>query len=367
MVTPAEVPANGSEGLADFRAAVASVAARAAEQNWDARALWRGLGGRGLVADLLLDGVPAPGRLAALLEELDARLPLGRVLSVCVQAASVVPLLVEALGTGHPLAASALRGEAVIALAVTDAAAAGSDVLGAGTTVAGDPPTITGGKRWITNATHCDHFLVLVRRRAARHFTSYAWVVVPAATAGVVLRPVGEDLFAGAGLADIEFDAVAVPDSGAVGPAGRGLALFARHVVTERLAGALWSRAVCRRELAATRDWLAARPSGDATLWHNDAVRQRFGTCLVDFARLDGLCDWVAGRPDAARAMALKAAVGEGTLRILRECADLRGAEAFADGGQLLTAQAAVFAVAGGATGALLAGLADHADDLLRA
>lgn len=372
MSFPAEadlrVPVGLSESLPTFRTAVAEVATDVADRPLDARALWRGLGARGLIADLFADGaaVPASDRLAALLEELDARLPFGLVLSVCVQAASVVPLLVEALGAEHPLAAAALRGETVIALDVTDSAAAGSDVLGTATAVTGDQPVITGGKRWITNAVHCDHHLVLVRRRAARHFTSFSWIAVPAEAAGLRLHPVGEDLFPGAGLAHVEFDSVSAPAERAVGPAGRGLALFARHVATERLAGALWSRAMCRRVLAGTRDWLAARRAGDATLWHNDAVRRRFGDCLVEFARLDALCDWVCDRPDPARAMALKAAAGQGALRILRECADLRGAEAFADGGQLLAARATAFAVAGGATDAMLAGLTDHVDELLR-
>ncbi len=365
--------------LASYRAAAAATAAEAAEHGFDARGLWRALGSRGLIAALSPDrtGVPEPGRLAALLEELDARLPVGLVLSVCVQAASIVPLLAEAQGRGTPdatdgpdgLVDAAVRGDVVVAFAVTDAAAAGSDVMGAGTAVAGDPPALTGTKQWITNAAHCDHFLVLVRRRAARHFTSFGWAVVPASAAGVTLRPVGGRLFPEAGLADVVFESARAREPGLVGPAGRGLALFARHVATERLAGALWSRAVCRRVLADTREWLSGRPSGEGTLWDNEAIRQRFAACLVEFARLDALCRWAAsdGPPTPARAMVLKAAAGEGTLRIVRECADLRGADAFRDGGLAsLSAQAAMFAVAGGATGALLTGLADHADDLLR-
>ncbi|MEO3755832.1 acyl-CoA dehydrogenase family protein [Streptomyces sp. B6B3] len=373
--------------LVSYRSAVAEAAAEAADAGLDARGLWRSLGSRGLVAALSSDRppafgrgdphswVPEPGRLAALLEELDARLPVGLVLSVCVQAASVVPLLAETLGrdagntAGDGLLDAALRGDAVVAFAVTDAASAGSDVMGARTAVAGDPPAVTGTKQWITNAAHCDHFLVLARRRAARHFTSFGWVVVPARADGVTVRPVGGQVFPGAGLADVDFASARAREPGLVGPSGRGLALFARHVATERLAGALWSRAVCRRVLAGTREWLTGRPSGDGTLWDDAAIRQRFAACLVEFARLDALCGWATseGPPTPARAMALKAAVGEGTLRVLRECADLRGADAFRDGGlALLSAQAAMFAVAGGATGALLTGLADHADDLLR-
>ncbi|GAA3659525.1 acyl-CoA dehydrogenase family protein [Nonomuraea antimicrobica] len=356
-----------------YRAAVASAAVEAAERGLDGRGLWQLLGSRGLVAALAQDrgGVPEPSRLAALLEELDARLSVGLVLSVCVQAASVVPLLAEAAGDTGPdgLVDSAVRGDAVVAFAVTDAAAAGSDVMSAQTEVTGDPPVVTGVKQWITNGADCDHFLVLVRRRPARHFTSFGWVVVPARADGVTVRPVGRQVFAAARLADVEFKAARAGGPGLVGPSGRGLAMFARHVATERLAGALWSRALCRRVLADTREWLTGRPSGAGVLWDSEAVRQRYAACLVEYARLDAMCRWaVSGDPQTpARAMALKAAAGEGALRIVRECADLRGADAFSDGGlAFVSMQTAMFAVAGGATGALLTGLADHADDLLR-
>jgi hypothetical protein len=78
--------------------------------------------------------------------------------------------------------------------------------------------------------------------------------------------------------------------------------------------------------------------------------------------------DGLADAQSAAAGMALKAAVGASVEQILGECADLRGADAFRDGGEAsLRAEAAMFRVAGGATGAMLAGIADHADTLLRA
>jgi hypothetical protein len=64
--------------------------------------------------------------------------------------------------------------------------------------------------------------------------------------------------------------------------------------------------------------------------------------------------------------MALKAAYAESAERILSECVSLRGADSFRDGGLArLREQAAMFGIAGGATGAMLAGVADHADELL--
>ncbi len=71
---------------------------------------------------------------------------------------------------------------------------------------------------------------------------------------------------------------------------------------------------------------------------------------------------------DMASAMALKVAVAEGLDVVLRECTQLLGAESFVDGGIAeLRAAVSMFGVAGGAVGAMLAGVADHADALLEA
>jgi acyl-CoA dehydrogenase len=321
----------------------------------EAREVWRGLGAEGALDQ------PELGELIA---DLDRRLPLGVVLSVVVQVASALPLLRE-LAARSPLAGEvleeALAGEAIVALAVTDGAAPGSDLLEAQTSLreTGDGWVLDGEKRWITNATQCDHALVLARHRPASHFTSFRWVLVPAAAEGVSSEPATTGLFAGSGLGHLRFDGVRLEPDHLVGPPGRGLPQFFDHVARERLAGALWARSLCRRVLRDTHSHLAA-----GRLWDNAAIRERFARCLVDLRCLDALCEQLdGGRTDA---MVLKVA-GAGILdRVLAECASLRGADAFRDGGEAeLRAEATMWGIAGGATGALLAGIADHADDLL--
>jgi acyl-CoA dehydrogenase len=353
------------------------VADALAGQPADARAVWRALGRAGVTAALYDRGPgPAPERLGGLLTELDARLPTGVVLSVCVQVATVIPLLRESAARSAfagKLAATCAAGDAIVALAVTDAATAGSDLLGSGTALHETErgPALRGGKDWITNACQCDHALVLARHRPARHFTSFRWVAVPVPAAGLSVSPAGGGLFAGAGLGHLRFDCVPVDEAVLIGPPGRGLTSFARRVGDERLAGALWARALSRRTLRDTRRWLASRPLDGRTLWENDAVRQRFARCLVELRRIEALCDLHVGRageqpPEAT--MVLKAAVAESVDLILGECVQLRGADAFRDGGEAaLRAEAAMFGIAGGATGAMLAGIADHAAALLGA
>jgi len=351
----------------------------AADCELDARAVWRRLGRAGLIRELYAPTRPGsyepdPVRLDALLTELDARLPPGVVLSICVQLAAALPLVAQAAGDSTVACAvvdAALDGEAALALAVTDAGAAGSDLLTATTRVcvADDLVVVDGGKDWITNAVQCDYALVLCRHRSARHFTSFRWVLTPAGAPGVSAHPTTGSLFAGAGVGHLRFCDVTLDRRHLIGPPGRALAAFTRQVAVERLAGALWARALCRRVLADTRRWLASRAINGGWLWDNAAVRERFARALVDYRRIEALCvvhRTGIGAVGVGGGMLLKAAVADGVDRVLRACADLRGADAFRDGGEaVLRAEMAMFGVAGGATGTMLAGVAEHADELL--
>jgi alkylation response protein AidB-like acyl-CoA dehydrogenase len=346
-------------------------------------AVWRALGTTGTLRALYRPGPrlePDRRRLDLLLRELDASFRLGVVLSVCVQAVTVIPLLSEAASfSSEPDPAARvleemLGGETVVALAVTDAAGSGSDLMDAGTTAKlGDGSVaLDGGKDWITNACGCDLALVLARHRDARHFTSFCWVLVPMAAPGVVAHPATHTAFAGAGAGHLRFDGVVLDDTHVAGRPGRAMAAFARQVGTERLAGALWSRAMCRRLLGDLHGWLLSRPAGGGRLWDNAAVRERFARCLLALAQLDAMCAPLlaadAGPVPPATGMLLKATAGETVERILAECVHLRGADAFRDGGEAeLRLEAAMFSIAGGATGTMLAGIAEHAPDILTA
>ncbi|GIJ80006.1 Acyl-CoA dehydrogenase [Micromonospora phaseoli] len=341
----------------------------------DARAVWRALGTKGITAALYPRAgtgppQPDPRSLAVLLAELDARCPLGVTLSVCVQVATVLPLLAEPSGPADRARTGLLHGETVVALAVTDAAGSGSDLLDATTwaKLGEGSFTVDGHKQWITNATTCDAALVLVRHREPRHFTSFCWLLVPMSAPGVTVEPAGR-AFAGSGVGHLKFDGVVLDNDALVGRPGRALAGFARQVGVERLAGALWARAMCRRLLADLRDWLRQRPAAGGTLWDRPAIRERYARCLVALHQLDALCTPLldsTDAPAAAAGMLLKVTAAEAVDRITAEAVQLRGADAFRDGGEAaLRTEAAMFGIAGGATGAMLAGIADHADELV--
>ena len=329
----------------------------------DARAVWAALGEAGVIAEVA-DGaraVPPDVRpLGDLLGWLDTWVPAGVILSVCVQIATVVPLL-RRLGA-HEVLRAAEEGRTTIALAVTDRSP-GSDVLAAETRLgaAGKAPArLTGHKRWITNALTADHLLVLARHDDRRHFTSFSWALVPADRPGVSVRPRAPELFPGAGLGDVVLDDVELAPEHLVGRRGRALADFAAHVTTERVASALWARAFARRVLLLTR----ARLRGPR--WENPAIRARFARCLVQWGALDALCGEQLGDSHAYASL-VKAYSGTALPEIVRECASLLGADALDDETGMVSAlsQAQIFDIAGGATGVLLDTVADHAGDLL--
>ncbi|MEE1943037.1 acyl-CoA dehydrogenase family protein [Streptomyces sp. TRM 70361] len=349
--------------------------------NAPADRVWAALGACGALRGLYRRGVvtgttPHPAKLAALLAAVDARADNGVTLSVLVQVASAIPLLAArapATGPVRRTLEEALDGKASVALAATDGAAPGSDLPGLATRVQIAPETVVvdGRKRWITTACTAEHLLVLARHRPGRHFTSFTWVLVPAATAGVQVRPAGGDLLGAARTGHIDLTGVRLDADYLVGRPGRGMADFAHHMGTERLAGALWAVALTGRMLRDTRTALTGRTVDGRPLWHNDAVRQRFADCLVRARQLKALCEMLGERitddHDLVAAALLKAATGPTVDHVLAECAQLRGADGFAPGGvQEVRCEAGVFGIGGGVTGLVLATVADHAETVLQ-
>ncbi|CAM3727679.1 acyl-CoA dehydrogenase family protein [Kibdelosporangium persicum] len=346
--------------MPDFRELVTAAATAT-----DRRSLWRNLGESGVLRQVCGRSEVDERLLGTLLAELDARAAMSDVLAVCVQVATVIPLLhgmADDSGLVRALLADMLNGKAIVALAATDAEVSGSALMDIRTTVKStqDSAVLDGGKEWITNALDADYALVLARHRQARHVTSFRWALVPMDRPGVSSRPSGSAFPA---VGHLRFDNVPLGGEHLVGRPGRALAEFARQIGTERLAGALWARALTRRVLVGTYAFLTTRSTGDGVVWDNAAVRDRFARGVLEWRRLAVLCRRPATTADG---MVLKAACGQSVDRILGECVGLQGAAAFRDGGVAsVRDQAAMFGIAGGATGTMLAGIADHAEELL--
>lgn len=371
-------PAHAPDGRAFDGQAFEVGALDALPATADGQEVWAALGSAGLIAHCYRDGTVAAGvdpwRLGRVLAAVDARFSIAATLSASVQLATALPVL--AAGTGpkaERALARAVTGEAVIALAATDVTA-GTDLTALRTEVRTTDGRLEvhGRKTWISNTTTAQQFLVLARHRAGRHFTHFTWVLVPADAPGVTVRPADSALFARSGVGHVEFDHVLLERDHILGRTGMGLPGFARHIGTERLAGALWGVALCRRVLDSTHRHLVGRQHGDGTLWDLDSVRQRFAACLVRTRELHALArqlgEAVAYGRDATAAATLKAAAGDTVGHVLGECAHLWGAAGFASGGmQEIRAQAALFGIGGGATEVVLSTVADNAEAVLAA
>ncbi|MFF0630222.1 acyl-CoA dehydrogenase family protein [Streptomyces sp. NPDC004296] len=350
------------------------------------RQLWAELGGATL-RDVFAKPDPRygydPHHLRNLLADVDARAALGSTLSVCVQVANALPLLLAAWrGSAHRLTTVAediLDGTAQIAVAATDGTAPGSDLTSLGTTVefSGDRVELTGTKHWIVNAMTAEWALVLARHAPGRQFTSFTLLLVPLDTPGVTRSPADTTAFNGSALGGLTFDRVQLGTGHVIGGRGRGLALFARQMAGERLASGLWAEALASRVLAEVRTHLSERRIAGAPLWHNAAVRQRYAEAVLTHQTLRALCDRLSQpRPDNAggleEAMALTAVVkaaGARTLdTVLDTCGPLMGADGFkSDGIQQLRLETAMFGIAGGTTATLLDLIADHSEALVPA
>ncbi len=338
--------------------------------------VWAALGRAGLITRAYRDGTVGagadPAGLEGLLTAVDARFSIAATLSVSVQLATALPVLAAGrTPVARRALERALSGRETVALAATDVTA-GTDLTALRTRVRieDDGLELSGEKRWIANTVTAASFLVLARHRPGRHFTHFTWVLVPADAPGVSGHPADSVLFADSGVGHLTLDGVRLGRDHVLGRAGFGLPLFARHIGTERLAGAQWGVALCRRVLADTRRHLSGRAHGEGTLWDLEVVRQRFASCLLRVRELRALVtefeDAVAVHHEATAAATLKAAAGATVQHVLTECGQLWGAAGFATGGiQELRAQAALFGIGGGANEVVLGTLADAAESVL--
>jgi len=308
-----------------------------------------------------------------LLTRLDARAGIGTTLSVVVQVATALPLL---LVTKNSVAEQALDGTVQLAFAATDCAAAGSDLTGMGSTVraVNGGLELTGAKRWIVNAITADKALVLARYAPGRQFTSFTLLLVDLNQQGVLRQATDTAAFDGSGVGDLVFDRVRLDGTAALGGRGRGLALFARQLAGERLASGLWAQAMTARVLASTVTYLRNRPTAEGMLWDNLAVRHRVAALVIAHQRLRALADHLcrpsfepaAMRTSIAHSAVIKAAGARTLDHVLGECAQLMGADGFNRGSiQDLRREAAMFGIAGGTTSTMYDVIADHIDELL--
>jgi alkylation response protein AidB-like acyl-CoA dehydrogenase len=313
--------------------------------------------------------------LRTLIQHLATRVPSGVTLAACVQAALFVPIMADlAHGDQRRVLDEVLDGQAMAAVAISDAGIAGSDPAAMATTLrrTDDGWILSGTKDWVTGACIASYLVVCARTGSTgRHFSNFSLVLVPACLPGVTIRPRDTGVMQHAGLGTVQFTDVRLPLGALVGRQGRGLAYFLRYVATERLAGGFWATAIGGDQILRTAAWLRRRDLAGSSLWDNPAVRSQLAEAAVSIRLIGALSEDILRQrptapPPADDTAALKAALAPLLTSALGRCVQLHGAEGLTTQAGLLQtlADARAFGVAGGTTETMLE-LVAHSDLVL--
>ncbi|MBK1787332.1 acyl-CoA dehydrogenase family protein [Prauserella sp. ASG 168] len=194
-------------------------------------------------------------------------------------------------------------GEATMAVAISepDAGSAATDMRTTAR-VEGDTVIVNGSKRWISNGSEADYYLVYARMSDAPGSKAIGAVVVEADRKGVSFGEREKLMgFRGIPSADVIFDDVEVPAENLVLGAGRFRELFGTFAI-ERLGNSTMSLAIGQAALDRTVRYVQER--------------EQFGKPLVEFQSVQmSLADMLL-QVEAARLLIRRAAegVGPGTL-----------------------------------------------------
>ena len=193
-----------------------------------------------------------------------------------------------------------IRGDATMAVAISepDAGSAATDMV-TRAKFAGGTWTVNGTKRWISNSSEADHYLVYARLSDAPGAKGIGAVIVERDRVGVTFgaqeRLMG---FRGIPSADIYFDDVEVPEENLLIGAGGFRKLFTAFSI-ERLGNATMSLAIAQAALDRTITYVQSR--------------QQFGKALIEFQSVQmTLADMVL-QVEQARQLLLRASTNAGS------------------------------------------------------
>jgi citronellyl-CoA dehydrogenase len=198
-------------------------------------------------------------------------------MAIAVQMAMATPALAQ---YGSPalkeeFLAPAIRGEAVAAIAVTEADA-GSDVAGIRTKAErdGDEWIINGSKLYITNGTQADWLCLLARTSPDGGHRGMSLIIVPTALEGVaVSRKLDKLGMWSSDTAELSFNDVRVPITNTIGEVGRGFQQQMVQFQAERLITAYRHIGSIELALSRTRDYLKERRAFGQPLLSNQHIQ----------------------------------------------------------------------------------------------
>ncbi|WP_369213686.1 acyl-CoA dehydrogenase family protein [Streptomyces flavofungini] len=187
--------------------------------------------------------------------------------------------------------ASAVRGERLAALAITEPGA-GTDLSGLGTTAVrdGDHFVVDGTKSMVSNGMTADFLIMAVRTGAPatghgpRRTTGLSLLVVDTALPGVARSPRRTLGWRSAGTATITLDAVRVPADRLIGRLDNGFYYLMRGLQLERLTAATLALGGMEGTLEELRAHLRARKVAGEALARKQALVHRVADLATELA-----------------------------------------------------------------------------------
>lgn len=265
---------------------------------------------------------------AVLAEEL-GRIPCGGLgMGITIHHDMVAPLL-ESCGpgsVGRQALARALRGECLLAHAVSEAGA-GSDLGAIRTRLDASAPgfRLTGRKAFVSMGVQADWYCVLAQGPGAGRFPlNMTLALVPRGAPGVRLHPRLATLgHRSMDVCDVEFEGVEIPEGHILGAQGMGYLVQAKQFIEERIISAFRSTAtafyLCEASWAhASRRTAFGKPLAEHQALYFRLAELRARCLLSREANLDALGALLAGVNVETRSAACKYL----SCKLVREAAD---------------------------------------------
>ena len=227
----------------------------------------------------------------------------------------------------------ALRGEGLLAFAVTEEGA-GSDIAATATTAVlqGSHYVINGHKKYIGFGSQASNLMVICKTKNSSDILSLSFIMVPAGLPGVTQKRLDTVGLNAGDLGEIIFDNVRVPQENLLGRRGLGYKYCVKAVQRERLVASAGIIALGFEVLDKTINFLANRYRFGEPLTKKQTIRHRLARHR---ARLESLqqfsynvCHlYSQGQNVDSEIMMLKFTAASDVQNIIKDCIQLHGAQ----------------------------------------
>lgn len=181
-------------------------------------------------------------------------------------------------------------GDQIGALAITEPEAGSAiSALQTSATAAGDEVVLQGQKTLVTNATVAQVLLLIALEFPRRGSLGLSAFLVPTNTPGLSIRPIATVGLNGAPAGEIDLQAVRLPSTARLGPAGGGLGVLLAAMQAERTAILAGFLGAAEFDLARCHHYLKTRRQGgdQSSLADHQAVQHKLAEirCRLETAR----------------------------------------------------------------------------------